>query len=228
MAVIDRFDALRNDRAFVQVVVDVMRRGADQFHAFVVGLMVGLCAFETRQQRVVDVDRPAIETTAQIGRQHLHVARKHHQFGAGLLNHPPHLTLLRLLVVGVEGEVVIRHVVPARQRLQVRVVGDHRHHVHRQLTDTLAIEQVIQAVIGLGDHDHHFWPIVRLGQFEHHAEGLTARGQAQTERLLIEALRLAELDANEEPARQPVIEGVVFGDVAVLLVQIAGHRVHRA
>lgn len=54
------------DRPFVEVVVDVVRRGANQFHALVVGLVVRLGALETRQQRVMNVDRLAVELAAQL------------------------------------------------------------------------------------------------------------------------------------------------------------------
>ncbi|MNY41658.1 hypothetical protein D3C86_1764900 [compost metagenome] len=130
---------------------------------------------------MVNVDRLAIELAAQLRRQHLHVARKDHQFGAGLFDDLPHLTFLGRLVVRVQREVVVRNLVPVSQWLEVRVVGDHRGHVHRQLADALAIEQIVEAVIGLGDHDHHFRPIVRRGQFEDHAEGFATLGEPRAE-----------------------------------------------
>jgi len=39
---------------------------------------------------------------------------------------------------------------------------------------------------------------------------------------------MTEFNANEKPAREAVIERMVLGDVAALLEQVAGDRVHRA
>lgn len=66
MTVIYHLDALGDDRPFVEVVVDVVRGRADQFHALVVSLVIGLGPLETRQQGVMDVDRLAIEFAAQL------------------------------------------------------------------------------------------------------------------------------------------------------------------
>jgi hypothetical protein len=108
------------------------------------------------------------------------------------------------------------------------MVGHHRRDVHRQLADALAVEQVVEAVIGLGDHDHHFWPVVRRGQLEDHAEGLTAFGKPARKDCSSKAIGLTEFHTNEETAREPVIERMVLGDVATLLEQKTRHRVHGA
>ncbi|MNE13898.1 hypothetical protein D3C80_1067510 [compost metagenome] len=175
----------------------------------------------------MDVDRPAVELAAQFGRQHLHVAGKDHQLGAGLLDHLQHLALLRRLVMRVEGKVVIGNAVPVGQGLEVRVVGNHRHHLHAQLADALAIEQVVEAVIGLGHHDHHFRPVLGRGQLEQHAERIAPLGQPCAKAGLVEVIRLAEFHANEEASGQPVIERMVLSDVAVLFEQVTRHHIHR-
>src|SRR5439155_23654591 len=56
VAVADALDVLVDDRALVEVARDVMRSGADQLDATLMGLVVGPCALEARQERVVDVD----------------------------------------------------------------------------------------------------------------------------------------------------------------------------
>ena len=53
---------------------------------------------------MVNVDGLAIQLATQLRREHLHVARKDHQFRAGVFHHLPHLTLLGRFVIGVEGE----------------------------------------------------------------------------------------------------------------------------
>ena len=66
VAVIHHLHALGDDRPFIQIVVDVMRRGAHQFHALVVRLVIRLGALEARQQRVVNVDGLAVQLAAQL------------------------------------------------------------------------------------------------------------------------------------------------------------------
>ena len=47
---------LLNDRAFIQVCRHIVCCGANELHAPVMGLVVGLGAFEAGQERMVDVD----------------------------------------------------------------------------------------------------------------------------------------------------------------------------
>jgi hypothetical protein len=56
VSVIHRDNVLRDDRAGVEIVGDDVRRGADDFYAALVGLMVRFGADERRQKRVVDID----------------------------------------------------------------------------------------------------------------------------------------------------------------------------
>ncbi|MNZ75324.1 hypothetical protein D3C78_937980 [compost metagenome] len=228
MGVVHRLDALGDDRTLVEVVVDEVGGGADQLDPLLVGLVVGLGTLEAGQQRVVDVDRAAVETTAQLGGEHLHVAGKDHQFGAAAFDHLEHPRFLGGLVQRVEGEVVVGDAVPAGQRLEVRMVGHHRGDVHRQLADALAVEQVVEAVVGLGDHDHHLGPVTRWGQLGLHGEGRDPPRQLGAEVRLGEAGGRAELGADEEATGLAVVEAVVLGDVAALFAQEAGDHVHRA
>ncbi len=177
---------------------------------------------------MVDIDRLAVQLATQVRRQDLHVAGKNHQFCTRLFDDLPDFGFLRGLVVGVQWEMVVRNAVPASQWLKIRVIGHHRDHVHGQLIDTLAIEQVIEAVIGFRDHDHDFWPVVGRSEFEDHAERFAALTQPGPESLFVESLRLTKLHTDEEASRETVIEGMVFCDVATLLEQKARHCVYRA
>src|SRR6266850_2697248 len=56
VAVRDARDALLNDRAVIENFGDVMRRGADELHAALVGLVMRLGADKRRQERVMNVD----------------------------------------------------------------------------------------------------------------------------------------------------------------------------
>ena len=55
-SMIDSRHVLFDDRPFVQVFGDIVRSGADQFHATFVRLVVGSGALKTRQERVMYVD----------------------------------------------------------------------------------------------------------------------------------------------------------------------------
>ncbi|MNE35943.1 hypothetical protein D3C80_1297320 [compost metagenome] len=60
----DAFYFLDNDWAFVQIAGHIVSGGADDLYAALVGLLIWTSAFEARQERMVDVDRPAIQGTA--------------------------------------------------------------------------------------------------------------------------------------------------------------------
>src|ERR1700677_4435676 len=67
-------DFLLDDRALVEVRGDVVRGRADQLHAVRVGLVVWPRSLEAGQERVVDVDDPALHLGAQLRGQDAHVA----------------------------------------------------------------------------------------------------------------------------------------------------------
>ncbi len=56
VAVRDARHALLDDRAVIENFGDVMRGGADEFYAALVGLVMWLGADERRQERMMDVD----------------------------------------------------------------------------------------------------------------------------------------------------------------------------
>ena len=70
-----RLHRLCDDRALVEIAGHIMRRRADQLHAAIEGLRVGLCALEARQEGVVDVYTLAGKRRAHLGREDLHVTR---------------------------------------------------------------------------------------------------------------------------------------------------------
>lgn len=220
---------IKVSNTFIQVVVDVVGGGTDQLDPLVIGLVVRPRPLEARQQRMVDIDGSPAQPLAHLARQDLHVAGEDHQLGAGLLNHLPHLRLLLGLGFRRDGEVVVGNAVPGRQALQVRMVGDDRPDLDGQLADAVAVEQVVEAVIGLGDHDHHRHARARGGQLEAHAELGGPLGEAGLEVCRIEARLLGtELRADEEVPAQAIVEGVLLGDVAAALLEEACHHIHRA
>ena len=84
--VVDAHDVLLDDRPLVEVARDEVRRRADELHAAGVRLLVRVRALEAGQERVVDVDRPALEPLAQLGREDLHVAGQHDELDVVLLD----------------------------------------------------------------------------------------------------------------------------------------------
>ena len=68
VGVVGPFHVLLDDRTFVEVGGHVVGGGADQLHAAVVRLVVGLGALEAGQEGVVDVDRAAGQLRAQVVR----------------------------------------------------------------------------------------------------------------------------------------------------------------
>ena len=65
--VIDTRDVLLDDGSFVQLSGDVMCGGTDELDPAIVRLLVRPCALETRKERVVNVDGPALKTGSQLG-----------------------------------------------------------------------------------------------------------------------------------------------------------------
>ena len=60
----DAHHILLDDRAIVQAFANVVRGGADKFHAAIEGLLVGLGADEGWQEGVVDIDDALGKTSA--------------------------------------------------------------------------------------------------------------------------------------------------------------------
>lgn len=67
-------DILLDDRPLVQIGRDEMGGRADDLDPPLVGLVVGLCAFEARKEGVVDVDYAAGHCGAEGWGEDLHVA----------------------------------------------------------------------------------------------------------------------------------------------------------
>src|SRR5690606_40506058 len=66
VAVVDAGDVLFDDGPGVQLLGDVVRRGADDLHAPLVGLLVRPPAYERRHERMVDVDDPVGVVLAEV------------------------------------------------------------------------------------------------------------------------------------------------------------------
>ena len=68
---------LFDDRTGIQLSRHIVRRGTDDLHTALVGLMVGFRTDECRQERVVDVDDVVRVLGDHLVGDNLHIARQH-------------------------------------------------------------------------------------------------------------------------------------------------------
>ncbi|MNS91893.1 hypothetical protein D3C72_1260050 [compost metagenome] len=220
----DAHRVLLDDRAFVEIGGDVMRRCADKLHAALIGLLVGVCALEARQERVVDVDDLARHLAAEVIGQNLHVTGQHHEFRAARfdqvhqLRFGLRLVLLRHLDV-VEGNVVVDH-----HFLVIEMVGDDADDIDRQRADLPAIEEVIEAMAETRHHQHCLHALAVRIDIRFHAEFFRHRLKAFGDGFKGSAFFRNEGDAHEELAGLEVVELRTVDDVAALFRQITGNR----
>src|ERR1700736_3466683 len=74
----DARNALFDDGAVIEYFGDIVRGGANELYAAPIGLVVGLCADESWQERVMDINNGHWVLGDEVGRKHLHVTREHH------------------------------------------------------------------------------------------------------------------------------------------------------
>ena len=163
-------DVLLDDRALVEVFRDVVRGGADELDAALLGLAVRGGADERGQERVVDVDHRHADLVEEVLGDDLHVAGQHDEVDVALdqLQDP---RLGGGLVRPLRGDVEERDAERADVFGGVGVVGDHHRDRHRQLAAAVPPEQLEKAVIRRGGQDRH--PL---------RDGLVREGPLQPER----------------------------------------------
>lgn len=124
VSVADPDHVLRDNRPVVEHRRDVMAGGANDLHPARVRLMVRLRARERRQERVVDVDDPALPLVDKLRRENLHVTGEHDEIDVML---GEQFTLFRLrlgLVVSLDRHVHKRQIESLGDRSQRLVVRD--------------------------------------------------------------------------------------------------------
>ena len=125
--VIDAGDVLFDDRALVEIGCHVVRGRADQLHAAIEGLLIGPRALESRQERVVDVDRSAGQRGARLVGEDLHVPGQHDEMDAQRFDQRRAAAAsASAFDAGAHRDVVERHAVGLHQPLEVRVVRHDR------------------------------------------------------------------------------------------------------
>ena len=144
-------DLLLDDGAGIQIRGDVVAGGADEFYAALMGLLVGVCTDEGGQEGVVDVDDFPGEFLAERIRQDLHEAGEDDQldvlgdqqladFRKALF---PELAVHLDEVEGESGAF--------RDGGAGFAVADERGDLDGQLAQLRAEQDLVEAVVGLGD-----------------------------------------------------------------------------
>src|SRR5690606_26484288 len=164
---------LLNDRGLIEDAGDVVGGGADQLHTAIKSLMVGLCALEARQERVVDVDATAEEIRRQFIGEHLHVTGKDDQISASLFDHAAQLLFLLGLRLAGNRQVPEREITQHDVAVDFAwIVGDNADHIHGKLARAPAIKQINQAVIKARDENEHLAVLLLVAQSPGHVEAL--------------------------------------------------------
>src|SRR6267154_95305 len=142
----DPDDVLLNDRAVVQLLRDVVARGADELDAPVVRLVVRPRSNKRRQKRVVNVDDPVGKSARELRAQDLHVPSEHNQVDMIVCEQLKFFLLLLLLIFGPDRKHVERDTKALRHGLQVRMVADYERNASRQFSRYVPKQQIVQAV----------------------------------------------------------------------------------
>src|SRR5690606_20418253 len=210
---------LLNDRALIEIAGDVVGGGADQLYATIERLMVGLCALEARQERVVDVDAPAEEIRRQFIGEHLHVTGKNDQISASLFDYATQLPFLLGLRLAGNRQVPERKITQHDVAVDfARIVGDDAHHIHGKLARSPAIKKINQAVIKARDENEHLAVLGLVAQGPGHVEALHHGSQGRLGRLYLERCGTLEHDPVEVSAGERVAELLKVLDVTTQMI----------
>ena len=224
MRVRHALDRLLDDRAFVEVVGHVVRRGADDLHAARMRLRIGLGTLEARQEGVVDVDAAAGDAGAEGRCQDLHVAREHQQIGTAVLHQLQDLPFLHDPVGRVHRHEVVGQAVEFGELAHVLVVRDDAHDVRRKLAATPAVYQIVEAVAELRHRHQHFRAMAEVVQFPLHVEARCDRSERRPQGLETRESRAggAEHHPHVEHLRFRIIELRRFDDRAIVVGEAGG------
>jgi len=219
----DPLDVLLDDRALIEIGGDVVRRRADQLDAAGVRLVVGLGALEARQEAVVDVDAAPREKAREIVRQDLHVAGEHDELGAGRVDQRHDARFLLGLGILRDRQMVEGHRTEIAPRVGLaRMVGDDADDVHGEFADTLAIEQIDEAMVELGGEQQHAAALAPCADRPLHRERGGDRREAGAQCLRRRVDGHVEDDPHEEAVGFDIVELVRLEHVAAEREQLGG------
>ena len=157
------FDALLDDGAVVEDFGDIVGCGANDFHAAVEGLLMGLCADECGQEGMMDIDDLLGELCDEIRGKHLHVASQDDEFDIVLAKQFDLLPFcLRLVVLG-NGNHAIGNAIKVCVGLRVGMIADYQGDFAGEFAGALPVEQVDETVIVFGYKNGYARAVVRGG-----------------------------------------------------------------
>ena len=137
VTVVDANDVLFDDRSLIEILSDVVRRCAHQFHAALARSPIRCRADKGRQERVMDVDQWATHLGQETGRQNLHIARQHYQVDVAAQQ-------FELAALGLLADVLRLRYVNERHPegphlfCQFGMVADHHGDLHLQLSAAIS------------------------------------------------------------------------------------------
>ena len=209
---------------------DVVRGRADELHAALVRLVVGLGALEAGQERVVDVDHPAGQAAAQVVGEHLHVARQHDQLDVVLVDQLEQRRLGRRLGAGVTGR--WWNGMPCDSTSAPRSGGWRRRRRSRPAGPRCATGRAGRSGSGRTSRHHDQHPACGRRRVElpgHGERRCDRRRSRRASRRRVTAGRAARSATRmKKLAGLGVAELLAVEDVAAVVGQEAGHGVHDA
>ncbi len=157
------FDALFDDGAVIEHFGDIVGCGANDFHAAIEGLLMGLCADECGQEGMMDIDDLLGELCDEIRGKHLHVASQDDEFDIVLAKQFDLLPFcLRLVFLG-NGNHAIGNAIKVCVGLRVGMIADYQGDFAGEFAGALPVEQIDEAVIVFGNKNGHARTVVRGG-----------------------------------------------------------------
>ncbi len=221
----DTLDVLLDDRTFIEVGGDVVRRGPDQFDAAAMGLVIRPRTLESGKKGVVDIDAASRELGREIVGQDLHVAGKDDEIDLPRFNDLPDCIFLlrpgfrrdRQMVEGNTGQVMM----PIGF---LRMIGNHAGDVDRKFTDPPAVQEVGEAVIEARDQHQHALALGARANLPLHAVAVGDRTERPAKGFDLAAIDEIEPDTGKKQVRLDVIVLVRFLDVAAAFEQSACDR----
>src|SRR5690606_2512118 len=177
---------------------------------------------------VVDVDGPARQRRAPLGRQNLHGARRHHQADLVLPDQVEDLQALLRPGLGRTGQVVEGNPIRSRHARVVVVIRGDGGDLDRQLAAVRAEQQVVQAVPLAAYQNEQSGLAVGVMDAGVHAEALGHGGKAFLQRFDVGGQGQLEVDAKKKAFFLDVAELLGVDDVAMQAQQPAGNAMHDA
>lgn len=166
-----RTTVLFDDGTVVEHLRDVVCGGADQLDSPLKGLMVRLASNEGRKKGVVNVDQVfGAPGRDELVREYLHVARQHDETAAVFADKGDLLLLDFPFVLFCDRKDEVGNAIEVGDPLIVGMIGDDQRNLALQLAALMAVEQVLQAVVILGDEDGNARPVGGTGQPPVHLE----------------------------------------------------------